>query len=439
MRKIIFTCLTVLMLLFLTSCGLDHSFNAPGASKNKATVDTDKGDTVEYVVKERNGIEYYYYLYGDACVMRAMNVTENYKGMTASLPDKTPEGLDVTGYHVNSFYSTLPAMLTVEEYERLAKKFTYHDKQLFISFYSLKDVKAHLEKISDPEKQKTEAEAFLEKYPITAMAPVYVFNGATPKEYRAAEDLLKSIGFTYEDHLQVSNELLKIAKGNRAALESIDIPSRLLNIENDEQFLIPSEPTELTLRFSNAPKLKSIYVPETVEGGEFVFHGCGSLKSFVFPNSTETVANDAFDGCVSLESVTLPEGLLRIGDRAFEGCAKLMNVTVPDSVTYIGARAFAECSSITDFTFPSGVTVVESAIFDGCTALESVALHENISYVGEVAFRHCRSLDVIYYGDTAGEWRFIKKGLDWCVDAGSFIVKCTDIDVSEGSVYDTYN
>ena len=76
----------------------------------------------------------------------------------------------------------------------------FEERQLK-SFFELKDLEAHISKFKDEEKKAEQKEDFLKKYPMAEKGPVYVFTGATKKEYKAIESVIKKYcpDYTYEE------------------------------------------------------------------------------------------------------------------------------------------------------------------------------------------------------------------------------------------------
>ena len=95
-------------------------------------------------------------------------------------------------------------------------------------------------------------------------------------------------------------------------------------------------------------------------------------------------------------------------DCAFYGCSGLANLTIGSSVTYIGFCAFKECINLVSVTIPVSVTRIGPSAFVGCSSLTS-----------------------IHYTGTRAQWNAILKEDRWNKDAGSYIVHCTDGDISK--------
>ena len=88
---------------------------------------------------------------------------------------------------------------------------TDHEARMLRNYFELKDVDAYVSKFKDPVKQEEQRKDFLKKYPMVEdNGPVYVFTGATKKEYKAIETIIKKYcpDYTYEEldseHLELN-------------------------------------------------------------------------------------------------------------------------------------------------------------------------------------------------------------------------------------------
>ncbi len=77
-----------------------------------------------------------------------------------------------------------------------------------------------------------------------------------------------------------------------------------------------------------------------------VFSGCFSLKKVNIPSKAITIGEFAFDQ-VKMSDIDFPETLESIGQNAFQSCNKLTTVVFPASLKSLGDRAFALCGSLT--------------------------------------------------------------------------------------------
>lgn len=76
-----------------------------------------------------------------------------------------------------------------------------------------------------------------------------------------------------------------------------------------------------------------------------VFSGCFSLKKVNVPSRAVTIAEFAFDQA-KMSDIDFPETLESIEQDAFQSCNKLTAVVLPSSLKSLGDRAFALCGSL---------------------------------------------------------------------------------------------
>ena len=76
-----------------------------------------------------------------------------------------------------------------------------------------------------------------------------------------------------------------------------------------------------------------------------VFSGCFTLKKVNVPSRAVAIAEFAFDQ-VKMSDIDFPETLESIGQDAFQSCNKLTAVVLPASLKSLGDRAFALCGSL---------------------------------------------------------------------------------------------
>ena len=126
------------------------------------------------------------------------------------------------------------------------------------------------------------------------------------------------------------------------------------------------------------------------------------------PYGVESIGKSAFKGCRSLTSIAIPDSVESIGDNAFWGCTGLTSITIPDSVYSIGDFAFRDCTGLTSITIPDSVTKIEQYVFN-----------------------ECQSLEKIIFQGTKAQWKAIEKYDEWNLDTGSYVVHCTDGDISK--------
>ena len=100
-------------------------------------------------------------------------------------------------------------------------------------------------------------------------------------------------------------------------------------------------------------------------------------------------------------------------------------------MTSIAGLAFVDCSSLTDINIPDGVTKIYCDTFRGCSSLTNVTIPDSVASIDSYAFRYCTSLADITFDGTKAQWKAIEKGIGWNINAGDFVVRCTDGDLDK--------
>ena len=135
----------------------------------------------------------------------------------------------------------------------------------------------------------------------------------------------------------------------------------------------------------------------TVDGYD-MFHGCSSLQSIDFSQTSLTALGDnAFYGCSSLTSVALPNGFTTISQSMFNGCSSLTTINLPASITTIGQYAFNGCSQLPSIAVPASVTSMGDYVFRGCSALTTATVACSIATLPQYSFQNCSSLQTISF------------------------------------------
>ena len=200
--------------------------------------------------------------------------------------------------------------------------------------------------------------------------------------------------------------------------------------------------------------------------GSYAFANCMALNKInstvagkaIFPNSLETIGENAFLNCDLLTDISLGSSISNLAANAFKGCeninelalstngdgwtggfsltsafpdsiSKIKNITVsegnkipdglfedmtnvesialPDTITQIRSNAFRDCvflkriNSDTDgiFNLPSGLKYIGENAFNGCTELSNAKLGASLLTIGKSAFEGCSNLAYVELGD----------------------------------------
>ena len=195
---------------------------------------------------------------------------------------------------------------------------------------------------------------------------------------------------------------------------------------------IPDSVTTISSAFSGCRGLTSVAIPSSVTSIEYnAFGGCSGLTSITIPNSVTSIGSYAFSGCSGLTSVTIPDSVTSIGEEAFKGCSGLTSITIPDSVKDIGTGVFKDCTGLASVIIGNSVTSISGETFANCTRLTSVTFGNSVTSIDSYAFSGCTGLMNINFKGTTAQWTAITKSGWWDYETGSYIVHCTDGDITK--------
>lgn len=121
----------------------------------------------------------------------------------------------------------------------------------------------------------------------------------------------------------------------------------------------------------------------------YQFAHCANLKSVVFPDGMETIADGTCYMDSVLVEVNVPRSVTIVGTGAFASCAALEHITIGSQTASEGKtmcmQAAADASTY-------GNTILDEGVFWGCEMLKSVNLTDAVSEIREDAFRWCTAL-----------------------------------------------
>ena len=150
--------------------------------------------------------------------------------------------------------------------------------------------------------------------------------------------------------------------------------------------------------------------PESIQTiGNNAFCYCTGLKDVTVPNSVQTIGEEAFFECTGLTVVTIGSGVRTIGKYAFYRCTGLTSVWMGEGMETIGTRAFYECTGLTSVTIGSGVKTIGDYAFQGCESLQEITITESVTKIGTQAFSYCTGLSEVIIPNsvkTIGDWAF---------------------------------
>ena len=170
--------------------------------------------------------------------------------------------------------------------------------------------------------------------------------------------------------------------------------------------------------------------------GEGAFLGCTDLMSVIIPDSVKSIGSYAFSGCADLTSITIPSSVKSIGKDAFADCRSLTGIIIPDSVKIIGDYAFKNCIGLTSIILSNSVKSIGASAFAGCKNLTMITIPSSMTSIGREVFKGCTRLTSIIFEGTKAQWKAIEKGFgwkgyEWNHYTGSYVVHCTDGNISK--------
>lgn len=197
---------------------------------------------------------------------------------------------------------------------------------------------------------------------------------------------------------------------------------RIMEYNEDEIFVVPSDWLDVTREDVTDKSIKQIIFPASVENighfafsdfsklesvifeegsalteiGDFAFVDCSKLKSITLPASVEKLGYNVFCRCSNLESVNFESNinLTDITEGTFEDCSKLKTIIIPSSVERIGKNTFNGCSKLESVIFEdnSNLTDIDDSAFYNCSKLKSISLPSSVEEIGEFVFDRCSKL-----------------------------------------------
>ena len=146
-------------------------------------------------------------------------------------------------------------------------------------------------------------------------------------------------------------------------------------------------------------KIESLYFPDTLETiGDNAFTGCNNLKEVSFNYGLESIGSYAFQGCDNLKEVKFNKRLKTIGEGAFDNTA-IKSIDIPGSVSKIDSQAFMDCKNLSQITLTEGLhTICRKAFYN--TPITKINIPSSVKIIENDAFNKCSNLKtVIINGD----------------------------------------
>ena len=149
------------------------------------------------------------------------------------------------------------------------------------------------------------------------------------------------------------------------------------------------------------------------------------------PRNIIEIDDAAFQHCADLTRAFIPDSVKAIGKSAFSDCTSLIDITIPDSVISIGEWAFYHCTDLKNVILGNNVTSISEYTFSGCLELTSIIIGKHVTEIDKFAFGSCKNLISINYQSTRAQWGAIDKAQYWDMNAGDYIIHCTDGDIEK--------
>ena len=130
-------------------------------------------------------------------------------------------------------------------------------------------------------------------------------------------------------------------------------------------------------------ELPDNYLGKPYEIHPYAFFNTRGIKSVTVSEGVTSIGEYAFFGC-SVENVTISKTVTSIGDYAF-ATDTLRSVDIAEGVTEIGAWAFTGAADLKEIHLPDSVSTISDCAFYG-TGLISVRIGKNLATVGTNAF-----------------------------------------------------
>ncbi len=144
----------------------------------------------------------------------------------------------------------------------------------------------------------------------------------------------------------------------------------------------------------------SVTFPETLETiGQEAFSSLQAVTSVTFPRSLKKLENRAFADCKTLKSVVFDDCAVSIGEKVFGGCYNLESLDLGNSVTEIGVGSFENCRSLKDFIIPESVNSIGESAFYECVSLHNLSTGNGVKDIGDSAFAGCTQLNTVVLGN----------------------------------------
>lgn len=164
--------------------------------------------------------------------------------------------------------------------------------------------------------------------------------------------------------------------------------------------------TVRSFAFLNAPFLKYMVLPKSVETFEDHAFTGANLDSLYVPSNLKNFTGYAFESCevgrFVGESIVQGDGRFIVVEDTLKAVSTIQEkeLIVPESIRVIGSHAIWSVNpNVTRLTIEEGVEVIEPYAFSGCKALEEVYLPNSLQDLQYSVFDYCDNIRQ-FYGPT---------------------------------------
>ena len=259
-------------------------------------------------------------------------------------------------------------------------------------------------------------------YSIAAFLLVFcLFASNTPygtawKAYAAEGTLTESVnleGVVYKEIEPGKMQLVEWAK-NISWKEVIEIPETVTY--DGKEYTVVSIGDNAFYNNAGKQSIAEVVFPDTIESiGENAFCFCTAMNSLNLPPNLKEVGNTAFLNCYAGGELTIPASVTRIGADAFRGMKissliilnpdtvyersafsdnrSLVSITLPDGMTSLGGKGFlSRCVSLAQIDLPESLTSIPDGALSSCTGLTEIQIPLSVNTIGGSAFYGCTGL-----------------------------------------------
>lgn len=174
---------------------------------------------------------------------------------------------------------------------------------------------------------------------------------------------------------------------------------------------IGNERLEITYQeYSNENyiKLRTLYIPATIEYNDTTYHvvgignsafsGAKHLKKVTFHDEGEIlfIKEGAFAGCQHLKTIEIPTTVTKIEPFTFAWTG-IREITIHNSITSIGERAFTNCRQLVKINMGENIDSIYNFAFAWCDKIRSITIPEKTEYLGYEILQANSALDTVYY------------------------------------------